>query len=745
MNKLQRFFRGISTQDLAHQHADNQQKRWSSEQTLVTLQKQMGELYALRAAAEQQVEHLALEISTLQAQSSVPTAEAQTIYQLQMAINKLNQDIAQIDALNKPARERAEGRLRQSTKYQEDLQGQIELVESQLADIEKKIVAEAQVVATTLAKTYMNSNISERRFDVVIMDEVSMASLPAVYVVASHANQSVVIIGDPQQLPPIVQAKTNNAKEWLGRDLFALRRISLSRANTGQRDSVMLTEQARMHPHIADIVRQHVYRGLLCDSPRVMNNEVFQRYATVQPLLGQPVLLCDTGDASPIATAPEGKSRINAYHALCTIELARQALSTLPERQLKKGEFRIGLITPYRKQAQLLQQLVKDAGLTNVIRAGTVHRFQGLEAEVIIFDTVESPGLRPSLLTTGQWGSDAMRLTNVAMTRAQHKLIVVANYRYLQRCLAEHDTLRLAVLEAYAAGAILSSNFLHLSSQANISQALESMVKPGVITSLSDHVYEPVFLDETTFFQRMEQDIALARKQVIIFSPFVEKDRTEKLIPLLTEKRKAGIAITVVCRSGNISPSRLKAEGLLRSAGVQLRQPDDIKHEKFVFIDDEIAYVGSLNPLSQIKSTEFMERVKSPSYVRQLKQFKQVEAIARAPVIWGLDIKVSHDELPKTTTACTKCGRVLVRKKNHKTQQPFYGCQAYSKSEPDHSTENASEQHLNLIPRLAEMKCSKCGKPTSIRVGYNDIQIVCVEEATCGYRQRVSFVGNETA
>ncbi len=405
-----------------------------------------------------------------------------------MAINKLNQDIAQIDALNKPARERAEGRLRQSTKHQEDLQGQIELVESQLADIEKKIVAEAQVVATTLAKTYMNSNISERRFDVVIMDEVSMASLPAVYVVASHANQSVVIIGDPQQLPPIVQAKTNNAKEWLGRDLFALRRISLSRANTGQRDSVMLTEQARMHPHIADIVRQHVYRGLLCDSPRVMNNEVFQRYATVQPLLGQPVLLCDTGDASPIATAPEGKSRINAYHALCTIELARQALSTLPERQLKKGEFRIGLITPYRKQAQLLQQLVKDARL----------------------NTVESPGLRPSLLTTGQWGSDAMRLTNVAMTRAQHKLIVVANYRYLQRCLAEHDTLRLAVLEAYAAGAILSSNFLHLSSQANISQALESMVRPGVITGKYPTKWVnlarkcgtlPSILDKTAFHQ----------------------------------------------------------------------------------------------------------------------------------------------------------------------------------------------------------------------------------------------------
>ena len=54
-------------------------------------------------------------------------------------------------------------------------------------------------------------------------------------------------------------------------------------------------------------------------------------------------------------------------------------LCNFPKRQVRKGEFRIGLVTPYRKQAQLLQQLVKDAGLTDVIRAGTVHRFQGLE------------------------------------------------------------------------------------------------------------------------------------------------------------------------------------------------------------------------------------------------------------------------------------------------------------------------------------------------------------------------------
>ena len=220
MNKLQRFFKGISTQDLARQHADNQQQRWSSQQTLTILQKQMDGLFALRATAEKQAEHLTLAISTLQAQYNEASIEAPTIVHLQATIHKIDQDIARIDSGNASARKRVEASRSESTRQQEGLQKQIELVEAQLVDIEKKIVAAAQVIATTLAKSYMNSNISERRFDVVIMDEVSMASLPAVYVAASHANQSVVIIGDPQQLSPIFQAKTNEAKEWLGRDLF---------------------------------------------------------------------------------------------------------------------------------------------------------------------------------------------------------------------------------------------------------------------------------------------------------------------------------------------------------------------------------------------------------------------------------------------------------------------------------------------------------------------------------------------
>src|SRR5260221_222788 len=81
-----------------------------------------------------------------------------------------------------------------------------------------------------LRKNYMNQSLSDRRFDVVIRDEVSMAPLPAVYISASHADSSLVAIGDPHQLAPIVSAKTPIAERWLGTDLFDHRGISLKRA-----------------------------------------------------------------------------------------------------------------------------------------------------------------------------------------------------------------------------------------------------------------------------------------------------------------------------------------------------------------------------------------------------------------------------------------------------------------------------------------------------------------------------------
>jgi superfamily I DNA and/or RNA helicase len=75
------------------------------------------------------------------------------------------------------------------------------------------------------------------------------------------------------------------------------------------------------------------------------------------------------------------------------------------------------------------------------VDVGTVHRFQGLERRAIIFDTVEAPPDQPAPFVRGGYGSESMRLINVAITRAQSELIVIANVAHLCRTLRPGSTL----------------------------------------------------------------------------------------------------------------------------------------------------------------------------------------------------------------------------------------------------------------------------------------------------------------
>lgn len=90
-------------------------------------------------------------------------------------------------------------------------------------------------------------------------------------------------------------------------------------------------------------------------------------------------------------------------------------------------------MTPYAAHRDLLKDLVRGTELEILSRIGTIHAFQGLEFDALIFDLVESPGLAIAPFLQGGWGSGAMRLMNVAVTRARHKLFIVANMDYIRK------------------------------------------------------------------------------------------------------------------------------------------------------------------------------------------------------------------------------------------------------------------------------------------------------------------------
>src|SRR5947208_11536049 len=106
-------------------------------------------------------------------------------------------------------------RLRQIT-------AEIDAINEQLKRVEETIISEARIIATTLTRAYLRDTIQARRFDTVILDEASMAPIPALWVAASLADRNVIAVGDFKQLPPIVQSDKEFAVKWLGRDVFEI-------------------------------------------------------------------------------------------------------------------------------------------------------------------------------------------------------------------------------------------------------------------------------------------------------------------------------------------------------------------------------------------------------------------------------------------------------------------------------------------------------------------------------------------
>lgn len=122
-------------------------------------------------------------------------------------------------------------------------------IEELLSRIEETVIAEADIVATTLTRAYLRDTIRSRKYDTIIIDEASMAPIPAIWVASSLVENNAVIVGDPKQLPPIVTSSHEMAEKWLGKDVFSISGVMVAKPE----NLIQLREQYRMHPEITAI------------------------------------------------------------------------------------------------------------------------------------------------------------------------------------------------------------------------------------------------------------------------------------------------------------------------------------------------------------------------------------------------------------------------------------------------------------------------------------------------------------
>jgi DNA replication ATP-dependent helicase Dna2 len=293
----------------------------------------------------------------------------------------------------------------------------------------------APVVASTTA-TWSSEQYDDAgdalAFDVAIIDEASQLTVPALCGALRFARK-FVLVGDDRQLPPLVvseQAAEGGLKESLFTQLLGL---------WGERACVGLTRQYRMHPEICAFPSQMFYGGALVTDGAARDarlaletTEPSAWDAALDPT--RPVVLVDvpprpTGVPAGLANPKSSARQADVVRAL-TLALCRRGVV----------QDNVGVIAPYRAHVAAVRQRLASAGLADVL-VDTVDRFQGGERSVMIlaFGMDQPPASGPH---SADFLSDAHRL-NVALTRAQHKLLLVGNWEALKtvpllRALLDH-------------------------------------------------------------------------------------------------------------------------------------------------------------------------------------------------------------------------------------------------------------------------------------------------------------------
>lgn len=322
--------------------------------------------------------------------------------------------------LNLPVKQQQEtiARRRQRLETLEQLcRQQTTLLNQELHQQEATVVQKAQVILATMTNVYLSSLLQPERFDGVIVEEAGMAILPTLFYCASLSRSKIMMVGDPQQLPPIVQSRDDYVYRAMGRNIFEV----AEQKSLTEETMVLLDIQYRMHPVIGELVSQLFYQGKLRHGENTRQRD---EIAGKRPYSGAPLVVIDTAGQTTCANEIGGFSRFNEKTAQRCIELALEAV--------RAGMDSVAIITPYVAQSRLIrQQLSRFPREAAKVECRTVHRFQGGERDMVILDTVDAAPLAPGVLLTDQSPiSSAKNLLNVSISRARGKLIILADVAY---------------------------------------------------------------------------------------------------------------------------------------------------------------------------------------------------------------------------------------------------------------------------------------------------------------------------
>lgn len=578
-----------------------------------------------------------------------------------------------------------------------------------LSQIEEHILKQASLLATTLTKVYVDPKIHKRRFDILIVDEASMAPLPMLFFGSGLGTQKAIIIGDFRQLAPIARANSELVNKWLKRDIFDQTGIidALDR-NEDNEKLMSLTEQHRMHKSIVQVVNNPIYDNRLRTAQKE-RKEAIKEQETIsrRPFSGKTVVICDTSEFNPWCSTSSSGSLFNIYSAFLSLYLAEEALNS----QISD----IGIITPYAAQSRLLHKMVEDKGRVE-IDPSSVHRFQGREKELIILDLAEGPPHQIRWLGNVNRTSDSARLINLAITRAKSKLIVIANLQYLNKKLTKNSILRRILDHLTENHTVVDTNtfFTFIPDHFSIEEMMNHERLLASDISIDDRTY---FYTQAYFYPFFYRDLQECKKELVILSPFITRRRVDSLVNHFRQLLGKGKDILVVTKpireqkfGGEVDEETTR---YLKQIGVHVSFRRKM-HEKLAIVDKSIIWQGSLNILSHRNTTELMTRIKTKEQ-RTAEELLKLLGIRTIKDIEKQEKTKSNIELLNKVGfgVCPNCGGKMILVKPP-FGNLFLGCGNYRKTGCK-ETMQVDKEIIGKVYGKDYSTCERCGKPMEIR------------------------------
>lgn len=316
-------------------------------------------------------------------------------------------------------------------------------------------------------------------FDMVIMDEASQCNT-AVSLVPIIRGESLMLVGDPQQLNPVIlldemvnqklRKKYNVTEEY---DYCKNSIYKTFLACDSVSDEILLHHHYRCNKKIIDFNNKKYYNSKLS----VDSGSKEQT----------PLVYIDVQDSQTDYknTAPAEVNEIVKYAAM-------------------NKDKSIGVITPFVNQKKLIENALEQENIKNVA-CGTIHAFQGDEKDVVLFSTAITEQTQQG---TYEWLKNNKELINVATSRAKDKLILLSNMQNLTRLHKDNEDDDLFELVQYVQG----NGETKITSKVSNSRALgikpySTITEEAFLKSLN-HALENIWLSQNVFSIKKEVPIS---------------------------------------------------------------------------------------------------------------------------------------------------------------------------------------------------------------------------------------------